>query len=109
MRDDFDVEDVLRRYRTAPSARVKQAVLDHFSQMRGPGTHRRGALGFWTRPIPFYAAAAVLVILVGLSFAAGRSTSRAGDQARPSTSPTGENRLATSAEIQWVPAENDLL
>ena len=106
MRDDFDVEDTLRRYRTEPSARVKRTVRDRFGEMRDPGPKHRG---FWKRPIPLYAAATALAIVVGLSFAAGRTTSRDGYRTGSSTQPAGQDTLMTSVEIEWVPAENDLL
>jgi hypothetical protein len=99
MRDDFDIEDVLRRRPVKPTARVKQSVLARFNEMCDRGTTRRGALSAWKRPVPLYLAATALVILVGLSFAAGRITSRLG----------GEKNIATSPDIEWVAAENDLL
>jgi len=44
MRDDFDVEDTLRRYRTEPSARVTRTVLERFGEMRDPEPEHRD---FW--------------------------------------------------------------
>jgi hypothetical protein len=109
MRDDFDVEDSLRRYRAEPSARVKQFVVTRFNEMRDPGTTLRRAPSFWKRPVPLYLAATALLILVGLSFAAGRSTSWGGDETGSSRRSAGEKNPATSPDIEWVAAENDLL
>jgi len=109
MRDDYDIEDAMRRYEAQPSARVKQSVLARFGAMRHAGTAHGSAPGFWKQRVPLYAVAAALVIVVGLSFAAGRSMSRAGDHGGSTTGPASEKSLTSSPAAEWVAAENDLL
>ena len=109
MRDDFDIEDALRRHRCDPSPRVKQSVLAELDRTRRHGSIHRGAAGFWKRPVPLYVAAAALVIVVGLAFAAGRMTSWTDRQSGLSGEPSREKNDITSRDIHWVAAENDLL
>jgi hypothetical protein len=124
MRDDFDVEDVLRRYKAEPGARVKKEVLSRFAGMRGnearlteardtgtreTGTARRRAPGWWKRPVPLYAAAAALVIVMGFSFAAGERRARVERQSSMAGDTLQTENTRGAADTKWVAAENDLL
>lgn len=83
-------------------------LLAEFQRTRQNESPRHSAGGFWKRPVPLYVAAAAILILVGLSFAAGRSTSRPQSNAG-SEEPRQGPMTTTSVDIKWVAAENDLL
>jgi hypothetical protein len=98
MKDEFDVEGSLKDYEHKPSAPTKQSVLAEFEK-------RAGRVALWKRPVPLYAAAVVLVIAMGFSFAAGQ-------RSIPGASPkvTGhEDAVVTSDDIEWTSAVRDFL
>jgi hypothetical protein len=103
MKRDSDIERLLKRYPSDPGPEVKRSVLDRFSRAfasrRSPGHGVR----FWNRRIPLYAAAAGVILALGLSFLAGRW---AAGHERPEI--TDANRPATTT-VTWEPAANDLL
>lgn len=89
MNRKLDVEDLLIGFRITPSARVKRAVLARYAERRG---RTRGAAGravngaaLLKRPVPLYLAAALVVIVAGLSFVGGQKLSRS---QRPPESPS---------------------
>ena len=105
MNENIDIEHVLKRYRGAPSSRVKRSVLSRFIHT----FDSRSSVGFWKRPIPLYVATAIVVIAVGLSFFAGRKMFQ--QELRPTvlyeTVPEGD--VITTQELKWEVARNDLL
>jgi hypothetical protein len=110
MTTDFDVEGALGRFRHEPSARVKRSVMTAFRHTFRGGDRGGRRVRFWRRPVPLYAAAATLLVLVGLSFALGRTTSRAGgSQSGLSPERPGGKNVVTSQDMNWVAAENDVL
>lgn len=113
MSDDYDIEEALKRYDAGPGDGTKKSVMNRFEQ-----TANHAPVRFWKHPVPFYQAAAALLIVVALSFAAGKQSSR--DAASPLLSPTaseqptaaGANeqpRAASVDAIEWVAAESDYL
>jgi hypothetical protein len=105
MNDDIDIEEVLKRYRSDPGAKVKQAVLSRFTQVFGGARPVKNGVRFWTRPIPLYVAAATIIIAVALSFFAGRRMSPSDRQLGPSQ----ETYSTAIQEVEWEAAPNDLL
>lgn len=106
MKDEFDVEGLLRRYNAGPGEHTKKSVMDRFNRARGAHAERGG---FWRRPVPLYRAAIVLLLLVGLSFAAGRQFS-SGPAARYSGPDQAPALPAAAVDvIDWVPADSDFL
>ncbi len=105
MNEDIDIEDVLKRYRGAPSSRVKRSVLSRFIHTFGS----RSSVGFWRRPIPLYVATAIVVIAVGLSFFAGRKTFQHELQPTVLYEYVPERDVTTTQELKWEVAHNDLL
>jgi hypothetical protein len=106
MKDDFDPEDVLRRYEADPSAKVKRTVLDRFGKEHAERTRRPG---FWKRPVPLYAAAAALVIVMGFSYTAGERRARAEGHPHVTGDTLQTGHTSKTGDVEWVSAENDLL
>ena len=109
MKDNHDIEDVLKKSGVTPSPRVKDRVLSEFSRALGNNNARGVKASFWRTPIPLYAVAASVVILVGLSFVAGQKTSR------PESPPAAVQELSqpeeikTAQDIGWTVTARDLL
>jgi len=72
-----------------------------YDEAFGGGRAKQGPVAFWKRPVPLYAAAAALVVMIGVSFVAG--------QRAPVQGTTPADGAVTSADIEWSAAENDLL
>ncbi len=110
MKDDF--EEILKKYKNSPGPQVKTAVLGKFIRDAGNRASNRAPFGFWRRPVPLYSAAAILVVLAGLSFYAGRATSA---RRSPANHQGGrENLLQTNNkppvyELAWESAAADML
>ena len=109
MRDDYDIEDVLKKSRLRPSPRVKRRVLAEFMSSHDAKHTQSVNPGFWKKPIPLYAVAASLVILVGLSFFAGQKTSRPESPPIASQELSQPQEITTAKDISWRIAERDLL
>lgn len=109
MKDDHDIEDILRNNDLHPSARVKQRVLSEFKRAAGSDSASVVPMSFWRRPVPLYAAVASMVVLVALSFVAGTKS------ARPDKLPIATQELTPPAEIKsaqdiaWHVTERDNL
>lgn len=113
MTDRRDIEESLKSFHHQPGGRVKRSVMSAYARAasaRVEGGHSRG---FWIRPVPLYAAAAVLVLMVAVAFAAGRYTSPAASPAvtpaATAVSPASADGAVTSHDIEWSTATNDLL
>ncbi len=109
MNKDIDIEAELRRYRREPGAGVKRSVLSSYadSYRRGVAAGDRG--GFWKRPMPLYAAAAMLVAAIGLSFLAGRYVSRQGGGPAPGWGPSGYEESRAGWDMSFYSTRADLL
>ena len=104
MKRDNDIERLLKRYPSDPGPEVKRSVLGRFSRAFAIGRPPGHAVGFWKRPIPLYAAAAGVILALGLSFFAGRWA------ATPEVSErVDSNRPAAAPAVTWEAAVNDLL
>jgi hypothetical protein len=104
MKRDSDIERLLKRYPSDPGPEVKRSVLGRFSRAFAYGRSPGHEVGFWKRPIPLYAAAAAVILALGLSFFAGRWA----------TAPEMPERVdsirpAAAAAVTWEAAVNDLL
>ena len=109
MRDDYDIEDALKKSRLRPSPRVKKRVLSEFIRSHDAKHAQSVEPGFWKKPIPLYAVAASLVILVGLSFYAGQKTLRPESPPTVSQELSQPQEITTAQDITWRIAERDLL
>ena len=109
MEDNHDIEDALKKSRLRPSPRVKKRVLSEFMRSHDAKHAQSVEPGFWKKPIPLYAVAASLVILVGLSFFAGQRTSQADNQPTASQQLSQPQEITTAQDITWRIAERDLL
>ncbi len=109
MNDNFDIEEVLKRFRHEPDEKTKQSVLSSFRRAHASSGSHRPTAGFWRRPVPLYLAAAAILVLGVLSFVVGQRTRRADGRSAISGGLYQENGLVGSEEIKWIPAENDLL
>lgn len=107
MTDHDDVEQQLRTFRHHPHERTKRAVMSAYEKSRGAGTTRRRA--FWRRPVPLYAAAAVALVLVGVSFIVGRQVAAPGARRAATIESVPADGVATSQDIEWSVADRDLL
>ncbi len=109
MKDDMDIEKLLKQYRSDPGPGVKQSLMNHFRKIHGGGKPIAGGGRLWTRPVPLYYLAASVLIAIGLSFAAGRITS-ASHSPRETVTETypAPNELGLK-DIHWQVAPNDLL
>jgi hypothetical protein len=104
MKRDNDIERLLKGYPSAPGPEVKRSVLARFSAVFATGHTPDHAVVFWKRPIPLYAAAAGVVLALGLSFVAGRW---AATPERPAYHEL--NQPAAAPAVTWEAAVNDLL
>lgn len=104
MTDHRDIEEALREFEHDPAAGVKDAVMAAYGEAyRAPARTE-----LWKRPVPLYAAAAVVIFLAGMSFVAGRHVAPAD---RAGVAPTAEpaDGSVTSQVIEWRPATSDVL
>jgi len=108
MSDDYDIEEALKRYKAGPGDGTKESVINRFEQTTQHAS-AHSPVHFWKRPVPFYQVAAALLIVVALSFAAGKQSS--GHATGPPLSPTANEQphAASLDAIEWVAAESDYL
>jgi len=104
MNEDIDIENILKRYRSDPSPKVRRSVLSRFTHTFGS----REPVSLWKKPIPLYLVAAKIVIAVGISFFAGQRMAQPERQPEALHEPIQENSITTQ-EIKWEVAVNDLL
>ena len=72
MRDDHEVEKDLKGFEHRPDDRVKKAVMSAFKrEINATGADGNRA-NFWRRPVPLYAAAVFVIVMMGLSYVAGK-------------------------------------
>jgi len=109
MTNDIDIERALRRFKTEPGAGVKRSVMSRFALGFDTEPSSGSAFRFWERPVPFRLAAAMLVIAVGLSFAAGRMMHRRIPQADSLGGAIWEQGALATEQVSWHVTPADLL
>jgi hypothetical protein len=115
MRNDLDIEDILKKHRHTPDSRVKQSVLARFAaRYHHPAT--QGLRSLWQKPVPFYLAAAQIIVALGLGFAVARvipfvdkSSTADGDRSVRIEAISPTENTVTAEEPEWEIAPNDLL
>jgi hypothetical protein len=104
----LNIEDLLKRFRSKPSPRVKQAVLSKYAESCGRAQRNANAEPFWRKSVPLYYAAALIVVAAALSFVGGQTLSRREGSPRDS-SMVVQDSLADAARMQqWHYAPSDL-
>lgn len=109
MRDDYDIEDVLRSHSSGPSARVKRTVLTAFKDNFKSKGYRYSTVGFWRKPIPLYIVAASLVVLMGISYFAGKRAIRRDGRPVASKELNRREDIIEAKDITWRVTRRDLL
>ncbi|UCG53353.1 MAG: hypothetical protein JSW58_07310 [Candidatus Latescibacterota bacterium] len=109
MKKDFDIEELLMRFKSEPSARVKRSVLTRFGRVFGGRGLRTDETSFWRRPIPLYLAAANIVIAITLSFFAGQTMPLSERERDVLREPPQETSETVAPEVHWEIAPNDLI
>ncbi len=109
MKDDHDVEKGLKEFEHQPDKRVKRAVMSAFEREFDGGGIRRGKVSIWKRSVPLYAVVAFVIVMMGLSYIAGKRSLNANDGPLVPNQLIQENNMATDEEITWTVAERDLL
>jgi hypothetical protein len=108
MKKDIDIEEIMKRHRCSPDPRVKRYVMSRFVELRRSGLRSAERMPFWKRPVPFYIAAASVIIAVGLTFLLGRGPSRLEEHAMPVQIGVQAIDTVTLQEPEWAVAQSDL-
>jgi len=109
MKKDTGIEELLKRHKIEPSARVKQSTLSQFADTLERRGRFRVILTLWKRSVPVYAVLIMIIASVGLSFYAGRSINRSGRRTRFELNSFSVQDTIFSKEISWHIAQADLL
>jgi len=104
-----DIENLLKRFRIEPSPRVKRAVLSKYAESRGRARGTPHAAPLWRRSVPLYFAAALIVVVAGLSFVGGQTLSRRQGRLPDASLAVQDSLLDRALEQQWYCAPSDLL
>ncbi len=105
MSEKPDMEEILRNFDYPPGNNVKRTVLSSYSRVYSSrGIHR-----FWKRPIALWQAAAALILIAALSFAAGIRVTTTHEQSLPVSSRVIEQDSTSLYIIKTAAAVNDLL
>jgi hypothetical protein len=107
MKDNFNLEDALKRCRIDPGPRVKRSVLERFARVYGRRAAPAGPFRMWRRPVPAYLATAVVVVAVFMSFFAGR-TSQPQRSSMTGQMFVEERDTLALYELEWETARRDL-
>jgi len=105
----LDIENLLKRFRSEPSPRVKRAVLARYAERRGHAKGAAAAAPFWRRSVPLYFAAALVVVVAGLSFVGGQTLSRREGRPADSSLAVQDSLLDRALKQQWYCAPSDVL
>jgi hypothetical protein len=109
MNAKLDIEELLKRFRSEPSLRVKRAVLSRYA---GRCSRARGVVGaaeLWRRPVPLYFVTALIVVAAGLSFLGGQKLSRVERSAEEASVYMQDTLSGAAPEEQWQFAPRDVL
>ena len=107
MNDEFDVEETLKRYNAGPGEHTKRSVMDKFRRTHDARAGKQS--GLWRRPVPLYRAAIAILLLAGVSFAAGREFSSVLGPSDSGPRQAPASQAAAANEIDWVAADRDFL
>jgi hypothetical protein len=105
----LDIEELLKRFRSEPSSRVKRTVLSRYAERCSGAQEIAGAAKLWRRPVPLYFAAALIVVAAGLSFVGGQKLSRAERSAKEASAYVQDTLTGAALEQQWQFAPRDVL
>lgn len=108
MNAKLDIEELLKRFRSEPSLRVKRTVLSRYAERCSRARRVAGATELWRRPVPLYFAAALIVVAAGLSFVGGRKLSRAERSAQEASAYAQDTLTGAAPEQQWQFAPRDV-
>ena len=108
MNTKLDIENLLKRFRSDPSPRVKRAVLSKYAERCGRTRGTADATRFWRRSVPLYFAATLIVVAAGLSFVGGQSLSRREGNPKDSSITMQDSLTDAAPELQWHYAPSDI-
>ena len=109
MNAKLDIEELLKRFRSEPSPRVKRTVLSRYAERCSRTRGVAGAAKLWRRPVPLYFAAALIVVAAGLSFVGGQKLSRAERSAKEASAYAQDTLTSAALEQRWQFAPRDVL
>jgi hypothetical protein len=108
MNTKLNIENLLKRFRSEPSPRVKRAVMSRYAERCGRSQKAAGAAPFWRRSVPLYFAATLIVVAAGLSFVGGQTLSRRDGSPKDSSMVMQDTLTGAAPEQQWYYAPSDL-
>jgi hypothetical protein len=108
MNTKLDIENLLKRFRSDPSPRVKRAVLSKYAERCARPRETAGAAPFWRRSVPLYFAATLIVVAAGLSFIGGQTLSHREGSPKNSSITMQDSLTDAAPELQWYYAPSDL-
>ena len=109
MKNDIDIEDLLKRYRSDPSQRVRRAVMSRFRETYGRGEEVGRPTVFWRRAVPVYLVTVIIIIAAGVSFFAGWRIPQEKRTQEGLQEPLQKTEITDVQELKWEVAENDIL
>ena len=109
MKNDIDIEDVLKAYRSDPSSRVRRAVMSRFRETYGRGEEAGRPTVFWRHAVPVYLVTIIMIIASGVSFFAGLSIPQEKRTQEGLQEPLQKTEITEVQELKWEVAENDIL
>ena len=109
MKDDFDVEKSLKKFRGEPGETVREVVMAEFERGLGPGISGRAPVRFWRKPVPAYAVVALFVFFVSVAFFAGRQSAGPQESREKTEEIIPGLDVTTADDIQWCITARDLL
>ena len=108
MNAKLNIEELLKRFRSDPSPRVKRAVLSKYAERCGRRRRAADAEQLWRRSVPLYFAATLIVVAAGLSFIGGQKLSRREGSPEDSSIVMQDTLAGTALEQRWNYAPSDV-
>ena len=109
MRDDYDVEDIMKKYEAGPSPRVKETVMARFKKSMQHRDAHRSHYRFWKIPLPLYAFIGSLLLVAALSFFAGQRISLPHSRPMAPKEQMGDLEEKASEDFTWTITQRDIL